>query len=447
MTFRWVLARVTWACNVVFSPDNIQAAEAYLGKFIFFVVLFSFTFPVWVVTKVNLFIAARFPSHLPRTHRITLLLCSWAWWIVFRCCCCILGMKAEGVREMNKAMRVGAGKPRAIIGNHVSFMDSMLIHTYISSRSSMFTKSLFSAHLVDMPIVGSLCVGCGHIPVAFNSQDTVSSSSRSGGSVANFSVDKEAAAKTMEEFDKWLKDGNIACWFPEGRMSPHPLKLQMFRAGGFKSCVDTDCEMWCVVSAGAEVFWNRKDLIGGTPANVGVKAFRLCSSTHALIKELVGEGNEVDDKLKCVLLANHAQALMQEKRDELTADVWVTKPKDLISSDSASSQVELPALSRPKDGLGKSMRKSVQFEGDIVAGGAASSTDAPRDVERGPSPGQTVQSVDLLGTGTGTGGSPAAGSEDLLGMADGEGAPPELGRIPTSPSNKTLDSYSWMPMR
>lgn len=299
-----------------------------IGRLFFCLALIITTLPVYIIVKINVLIACVCKCYWPFVHASTKVMLAWAWWTFTKLICCFFRLSTEGVSEMNASLAANSGKPRLIIMNHSSFMDALVVMTILSGRVARDLKSLASAHLFKMPILGGLSEGAGHFAVPFKSQATEKTEAVEGdaptGSVADFSVDKDKVAKVMDAFEDWVKTGHVGAWFPEGRLNPNPQQMQTFRAGGFKIAVNVDCEVWCAVYAGFEVFWNRKAPIGGAPANCRGECFKLCSSSHELLKELA-KGEEVDDKQKCLLLANHAQARFQAKRDEFTADPWVSK--------------------------------------------------------------------------------------------------------------------------
>lgn len=295
-----------------------------LGRICFAVFIILFTLPVWIIVKVNMCFAACCPSCLPWVHSSTKAMVGWAWWWAVKFQCCFLRLRLDGLDEMNRSLAASSGKPRLIILNHLSFMDALMTAALLSTRNARELKSLASAHLFAMPILGGIGQAAGHYAIPFKSHETKKAAGEGGGSVADFSVDKDAVAVVMDQFTDWVRQGNIGCWFPEGRLNPVPSKLQTFRAGGFKIALEVDCEVWATVAAGFEVYWHRKAPIGGAPASCKMKAFKVCDSTHSLVADLAN-GQDVDDKEKCLLIANYAQAEMQKVRDEFNVDPWVSK--------------------------------------------------------------------------------------------------------------------------
>lgn len=293
-----------------------------LGKFYFNLVLVLVVAPVLLVCQINMWIACCCPGCLEGVYRVNKKIIGFGFQLTNLLSCCVLGRRIK-VDEMNASLSASPGKPRLVILNHLSFMDTILISSLISLRNISEVKMLAAEHLFNMPFIGLLVKSAGHLKVPFKTQATKKTGDEEG-SVADFSVDKDQIQKVMDQFDNWVRDGHIGSWFPEGRMNPNPPVLQQFRAGGFALAVHTDCEIWCAVSAGLEVFWPRKSAVGGSPANVSLEAFCLCKSSHALIEELSAGKTDVDDKQRGILIANHAQHLMQERRDKIVAEGWVS---------------------------------------------------------------------------------------------------------------------------
>lgn len=302
-----------------------------IGNLIFCLLIVLFTLPVWFMVRIMLFIACICPSYMPTVQYNTKALCGWAWWLMMKFMCCILSLKKEGVDEANKALLENDGKPRLIMMNHNSFMDALCVATLMSSRVGGNMKAFASGHLFDMPFLGGISIGAGHFKIPFASQKTekvepTSDNMKAQGSVADFSVDKDAVAESQKGFNDWVRSGHVGAWFPEGRLNPNPNVMQTFRAGGCKVAAEIDCQIYGICFAGFEVFWNRKAPVGGAPANCSIKAFKLCDSSFSLLKELAkGQYDSIDEKEKSLLIANYAQAEFQKKRDEQNADPWPSK--------------------------------------------------------------------------------------------------------------------------
>lgn len=313
-----------------------------LGRTCFAIAITITTLPAWVLLKLLLCVGACFPSILPRVHRLSLIIVSWAWWTTIKLlgCCCIFRLQKVNQREMNESLNAATGKPRVMIFNHCSFMDAISNTHIFPLRSAQFCKILAAGYLFKMPFLGTIFEAVGAIKIPFKANEekpkeepapAAAAANQDGNepltkkeSVHDMRVDKEVANEVMTKLEAWLRAGNMASWAPEGSLNRRPEKMQMFRAGGFMPVVRVDSLIWCICYAGYEVFWHRKAPIGGTPANCRAVCFKLCESSFELIKEL-SKGEEVDEKQKCLLLANYAQNKFQDMMDEQQADPWVSK--------------------------------------------------------------------------------------------------------------------------
>merc|ERR1712187_801475 len=148
----------------------------------------------------------------------------------------------------------------------------------------------------------------GHLAVPF--KDTSATST-------NFEVDKDKLKEVMEAYEDHLKSGGCCCWFPEGQVNKGDCsKLQTYRAGGVGIAVRSDVEIWCMTFIGNAVCWPNGAPIGGNPAKIGGRCFRLCeSSTQYLSHPDAGD----DERAKSLYLANTAQKQMQDIVDEFVA--------------------------------------------------------------------------------------------------------------------------------
>jgi 1-acyl-sn-glycerol-3-phosphate acyltransferase len=311
-----------------------MAGTDILAQIVFNLILIITTLPALFVVMWTNIICNFFPGSKSTLQPFNARMIGCAWKCTLALTCCIVPVRLTGMDEVCKQLNERDGKPRLILFNHLSFFDTMLLTTLFPFRLTGSCRMMASEHLFKMPVVGTLVAGPGHLKIPFKNHETKTAEPEAGnaaalskGSKADFSVDKEAVAKVMQNFEAFVGAGNIGAWFPEGRLNPHPKELQQFRAGGFALATRLDCSIHCCVFAGIEVFWNRKAPVGGKPANVGVNGFELCSSSFDLIKEL-SEGKEVDEKAMCILIANHAQKRMQEERDRMVADNWVSQLPD-----------------------------------------------------------------------------------------------------------------------
>jgi 1-acyl-sn-glycerol-3-phosphate acyltransferase len=72
-------------------------------------------------------------------------------------------------RGLNFSSAMGeSGKPVLILGNHTSFLDTLLFAAFIDMRVVGGIKTLVAASLFKLPLLGYIMKSIGHIPVYFN---------------------------------------------------------------------------------------------------------------------------------------------------------------------------------------------------------------------------------------------------------------------------------------
>jgi len=94
--------------------------------------------------------------------------------------------------------------------------------------------------------------------------------------------------------------------------------------GGFAPVVRNDCEVWCMVTVGNAVCWSKRAAMGGRACNIGVRAFRLCESSHELAKAAPIAEDASPERAKAVYIANHAQERMQAEIDSIVEAGWAS---------------------------------------------------------------------------------------------------------------------------
>lgn len=166
-------------------------------------------------------------------------------------------------------------RPIFLLGNHSSFFDTMLVVYLLPWRALIKTRTYMKADLLKIPLLSTICKGCGHFPVYFTSSDG-----------DKFSVDKAKMAETQSAVQQHIDSGGLLAFFPEGRMNPNPSQLDPFRYGSFTTALNCDSEIWFMVTTGAEVTWPMKAQIGGLPARVGYDVACYTRSAKAKVEEL-----------------------------------------------------------------------------------------------------------------------------------------------------------------
>jgi len=214
----------------------------------------------------------------------------------------------SGIHEFRSELG-NTGLPSVILANHTSFMDTIVLVAMTPLAHVSRVKMFVSGHLQKMPILGTLVNVMGHLVVPFKSK----------GAEGGHEVDKEKMAERQKELHDHVSSGGIAAWFPEGTMNREGGQhLQTFRAGGFTLAVSVDVEIWCVAMQGQAICWPPNASVGGRPSAIGARIFRLCDSSHALLRD---RGIDLNNEREASLfLANYAHDQMQKRVDDLIAE-------------------------------------------------------------------------------------------------------------------------------
>lgn len=216
-------------------------------------------------------------------------------------------LEIEGVGSFRKNFG-NTGKPMCYIANHTSFFDIFLAVTTLPLSKVGKVKMIVSSHVLDMPIIGRITRGMGHLAVPF--KDTSSAST-------TFEVDKDALAIVMQKYENHLKKGECCAWFPEGQVHKGDCsKLQLFRAGGLGIAVRNDVEMWSMTTVGNAVVWPGGAPVGGNPARVGGKVECICTSSKDFFSAPETGSNEREQSIH---LADYTSKKMQDIIDGFVA--------------------------------------------------------------------------------------------------------------------------------
>lgn len=199
------------------------------------------------------------------------------------------------------------GKPALLLMNHTSFFDTIIAVHLAPFRRCGDVRVLVANHIFNIPILSTILKALALPEVPFKA--------KSGDDISNMAVDKEVMDERLSEFQKHVAQGGIGAWFPEGyRNRDDPHVLQAFRAGAFRIGVSLDCEVWCMAIVGATVCWPAKATVGGFPARIGVKCFKLADSSHALLAK---HPTAITDREKSIALAELTKKSMQAAIDGL----------------------------------------------------------------------------------------------------------------------------------
>jgi 1-acyl-sn-glycerol-3-phosphate acyltransferase len=169
-----------------------------------------------------------------------------------------------------------SSRPTFILGNHTSFLDTMLTVTKMPSSLVQRARTYMAEYLFKLPILSTICHAIGHFPVYFNS-------SKDG----DFGVDREKMAQVDSLVDEHLRAGGVLCFFPEGQMNKNPDQLMPLRYGGLKKALQCDARLWSFVTYGCNSVWPRKAQLGGFPGTVSYSLRPLApNGCVALLAEL-----------------------------------------------------------------------------------------------------------------------------------------------------------------
>jgi 1-acyl-sn-glycerol-3-phosphate acyltransferase len=199
-------------------------------------------------------------------------------------------------------------RPLMILGNHTSFFDTVLSVTAFPSSVLYRCRTYMSSHLFGIPILATICRTVGHFPVYFQSSTE-----------GKFTVDKEKAEIVDQKVNQHLNSGGWLCFYPEGQMNKTPDTILPFRFGGIKKALDYDARLVSFVAYGNPAVWPLKAQIGGLPGRVRYSLRLLAPDGAKKLVEELRQNVKAEDKDKedHVLLAEYAQALMQNQYDLL----------------------------------------------------------------------------------------------------------------------------------
>jgi 1-acyl-sn-glycerol-3-phosphate acyltransferase len=198
------------------------------------------------------------------------------------------GSKEEGAR------------PVMLLGNHTSFLDTLLTVATLSAGSAYYSRTYMSAHLFKLPVLSTICRACGHFSVDFK-----------GSGDTDFRVDKEKMEKTQQRVDEHIENGGLLCFFPEGAMNKDPTQIMPVRYGGMKKALQFDAKVYVFVTNGCHAVWPRKAQISGRP---GVANYTIHCVAPEGARALAGKlrqqpGNEKKEDYE--VLSLHVREVMQ----------------------------------------------------------------------------------------------------------------------------------------
>lgn len=234
------------------------------------------------------------------------MLCSLAWRALLSCACWV-SFDIEGLAEFRAEIKQLNGRGAVIIGNHTSFLDTIITVAMIPLSKIHLVKMFVSPHLKKIPLLGDIVKAMNHLGVPFKDSSTT------GG----MEVDKEKMVELQQTLEDYVKGGGIAGWFPEGTMKDdNVLEVGQFRAGGFALCAHVDVPIWCIAFVGNATCWPKKAPVGGRPARIRMKIFKVCDHSKEYMKN--GNGTfPASEVNQCQWLANSIRKQVQDYIIEL----------------------------------------------------------------------------------------------------------------------------------
>lgn len=214
----------------------------------------------------------------------------------------------QEVKNIQEAQATGQKcSPIFILGNHTSFLDTILTASKLPTSVMYHARTYMGAHLFKLPLLSTICRACGHFPVHFSSDTD-----------GKFAVDRDKMAQTQKLVDQHTEEGGVLCFFPEGQINGNPDTLLPFRYGGMKKAVDYDVKIWSFVTTGNPEVWPRKAQVGGFPGKIQYSLQCIAADgVSKLISELRAKNSDLKDKADHVILAEHCRDYLQKDYDNL----------------------------------------------------------------------------------------------------------------------------------
>lgn len=195
-----------------------------------------------------------------------------------------------------------------LVMNHTSFLDVLLAVSFAPLHRAADVKVLIANKLLNIPFLSQIIEAQGHLTVPFKSQH-----------LEDMSVENDKMDLNLKLMEHHLRQGRISSWFPEGVMnrSDQPLQLGKFRARGFRVATRVDTEVWCIASVGIAGCWSPRSPVGGMPAHMACRIFKLCDSSFSFLQE--SGMSSADERDQCIFLADATKSRIQAAVDELAS--------------------------------------------------------------------------------------------------------------------------------
>jgi len=133
-------------------------------------------------------------------------------------------------------------RPQFLLGNHTSFMDSILLSRILPRNIAFRLRAYVASHVARLPLFGTLMRASGHFIVPYSSEQYDS-----------FELNTALMAQTQEVVTEHLQNNGNLMFFPEGRVNATPDSIGSLRLGGFKLALEYDAAIWTVVFYGITI--------------------------------------------------------------------------------------------------------------------------------------------------------------------------------------------------
>lgn len=299
------------------EDDGKMNPRDYLGVLVFNVLLLLFNLPVYAVARVTQTVKQfRGGKETVFLTKLTIAACHFMWLLSIKLCWWI---RVNYVVDDLKRMETDSGRPKVILANHQSFLDTLFMTSHLPFRRATQVKMYVASTLCKTPLLGTIVLGAGHVEVPFQATKTTDT---------NMSVDKALLQDRMEVFKNHIRNGGTGSWFPEGRLNREdPNTVGMFRAGGFAIAEETDVEVWGLALVGVTRCWPSRSSVGGRPSHIHSRLFLICESTHDYLREHGVSREQVGDsgEQARTFLADSTRVLIQECCDQMRGKCSVEK--------------------------------------------------------------------------------------------------------------------------
>jgi 1-acyl-sn-glycerol-3-phosphate acyltransferase len=203
--------------------------------------------------------------------------------------------------------QAASGRPIMLIGNHVSFMDTLFVSSRFPLHAGFRFKTYMKKALMDLPVLGPLSKNCGHFCVPYVSQEA-------------FSVHHDKMDDVDQEVDEHVAAGGWMCFFPEGQLNNNPETIQSIRHGGMKRAIKYDAMLISLAYVGHEDTWPKKAAVGGFASRVQWSLKEMApEGTKAFLEKQVKK-RKSSDMPDYEVLADEVKQFLQRQIDELAVD-------------------------------------------------------------------------------------------------------------------------------